>query len=381
MSTLVFPLVGYAVTGSARQAGLVGAVTALSQLFGGLPAGALVDRWSRRRVLLWFNMLGAACFGILAWVCFAGLLTLWLLLVAAGVAGVVEVFLTPALSASVKEVVPPCQRTTASAYSSGRALTASLVGPPLGGALLGLGRAIPFFVDAVTYAAAFVSVLFVRAPLDAPAAERKYLLREIGDGISYLWRESILRGFMLWGAIFNLGATMVFLAVVLHLASHHVPAGQIGMVESISALGGIVGSFVAPKLVDRVPTGRMVVTTGLTIAGLFGVAGLFTSPWPMGALMALAMFFMPACNAGIGGYFSHVVPRHLQGRVQGARGFIARSLKPLGPVLVGILLPSVGGGATIGIGSIILACSIVPVLCTPAIRRLPVPRIWRDADG
>lgn len=106
MSVLVFPLIGYAITGSAALAGLATAAALLGGVVAGLPAGTLVDRWPRRRVLLVGNLAGVAVFGGLAGATFAHHLTLPHLIMGGFASGVVGSFLDPAASAAVRAVVP-----------------------------------------------------------------------------------------------------------------------------------------------------------------------------------------------------------------------------------------------------------------------------------
>ena len=106
MSALVFPLLGYAITGSPAAAGLVASVEVVGRVLVRFVSGALVDRWSRRLVLVMANIVAALAFAAGAAASFAGWLRLPELLVVALIAGTAEAFIQPAAAAAVRAVVP-----------------------------------------------------------------------------------------------------------------------------------------------------------------------------------------------------------------------------------------------------------------------------------
>src|SRR4051794_41431020 len=95
MSALVFPLLGYAITGSPAAAGAVASVEVVGRVLVRFVSGALVDRWSRRQVLVIANVVAAIAFAVGAIASFAGWLRLPLLLVVALVAGAAGGILPP----------------------------------------------------------------------------------------------------------------------------------------------------------------------------------------------------------------------------------------------------------------------------------------------
>jgi MFS family permease len=117
-----------------------------------LPAGALVDRWNRKRVMLIADAGRALALGSLALVLAVGSLSLAQIIVVAFVEGSLFVFFSLAESAALPQIVPKEQLPTAVAQNQARVQGADLVGQPLGGALFGISRLLPFAADAVSYA-------------------------------------------------------------------------------------------------------------------------------------------------------------------------------------------------------------------------------------
>ena len=381
MTGLVMPLVAYAISASTTQAGLVGSVSLASTLLWRLPAGALVDRWRRDRVLVGANLLGALLFASVAVAAWLQALTIGHLLLVAAVSGAAEAFHAPAMSAAVRTVVPEEQRPTAYSLLQARGHGASLAGPPLGGLLYAAGRAVPFVLDAASFAVAAVSVRFLRTPLPAPDLPPESVGRRIGAGLRFVWGTRVVRALMLWGGLLNLAMGMVWVTVLLRLLRAGVHPAAIGVVEGVSAAAGLVGALVAPPLVRRARTGRLTVVTGVLIGVELAFLSLTTSPWLTGALLAAGTFLMPANNAGISAYLAFVVPDEMQGRMNAAAGFVAGGLAPLGPVLAGALLATVGGVVTTLVGAALVVTSVAPILATPSARDLGRPDQWRPAAG
>lgn len=380
MSMLVFPLLGYALTRSTTQAALATTAFYAAGTVVRLPVGALVDRWSRRRVLLISNLASATVLGAFALLVAIGSASIALLVAAGLLAGVVETFFSPAASASLRAVVAPEDLAQAYTRMQARHHVASLIGPPLGGALFGVAASLPFAVDAATFAAFAVAVLFLRAPLPAPArTDRRRLRTDVADGMRFLWSQRTARAMMIWGGILNFAMSYVLIAITLRLVRAGVHPAAIGAIDAIAAGAGIVGAAVASRHAQRLPTGATTMATGLVLAAVVVPMAWTTDVRVIGALLAAGTFLLPANNAGIGAYLSFVTPDHMQGRLNSAAGFLSEGLTPLAPVVAGVLLATVGGTVGMLVGAALVAGSVVPLLLEPSLRRLGRPAEWTAA--
>ena len=379
MTALVLPIIAFAVTGSTTRAGLVGTVALVATLVVRLPAGALVDRWRRDRVLLLSNLAGAALFASVVAAAATDSLTLAQLLVVAGLGGVRDAFFSPAMSAAVRTVVPEPARPLAYSRIEARGHGAAIVGPPLGGALYSVARWVPFLVDAVSFAASAFAVTRLRTALPAPAASGHSVRADAVDGVRYLWRHRVVRALMLWGAVLNLAGMVVFVGVTLRLVRAGVHPATIGLIDTIASAAGLLGALLAPRVIARVPTSLLTITTALVVAAVFAGMAPTSSVWEIGALFAIGTFLLPANNAGISSYLAFAVPDEMQGRFNAAAGFVAGGLAPAGPVLAGALLATVGGAATTVVGAGLVAASIVPLLLSREALSLGRPDTWAAA--
>jgi len=162
VTSVAYPLLVLAQTHSPAKAGLVGFAQSLPYMLFYLPAGALVDRWNRKRVMLVADAGRALALGSLALALALDELTLAQIIVVAFVEGSLFVFFSLSESAALPQIVPKEQLPTAVAQNQARIQGADLAGQPLGGALFGISRLLPFAADAISYAISFVSLLFVR---------------------------------------------------------------------------------------------------------------------------------------------------------------------------------------------------------------------------
>jgi predicted MFS family arabinose efflux permease len=377
MSMLVFPLLGYALSHSTTQAALATTAFFAAGTAMRLPAGALVDRWSRRRVLLISNLASAGVLGVLALLVATGGASIGLLVAGGLLAGVVETFFSPAASASLRAVVAPEYLARAYTRMQARHHVAALIGPPLGGALFAVAASLPFTLDAVTFAVFAVAVLFLRTSLPAPApAGPRRLRADVLEGLRFLWSQRAARAVMLWGGILNFAMGYVLISITLRLVRAGVHPAAIGAVDAIAAAAGLVGAAVASRHAQRLPTGPTTMITGLVLAAVVVPMAWTTDVRVIGALLAIGTFLLPANNAGIGAYLSFVTPDQLQGRMNSAAGFVSGGLTPLAPVVAGALLAEIGGTPSTLIGAALVGCSIVPMVLEPSVRRLGRPTEW-----
>ncbi len=378
MSYFVFPIVGYSITGSTAAAALSLSAFTAGNVASKLPAGVLVDRWNRRAIMLASNVAGVVLYGGLALALTVGQLTLAHLVTVALLTGIAGSFYGPAETAALRRVVPAQQLPTAFSQNQARRHIASLVGPPLGGGLFSVARAIPFLVDAVTFAAAAVATTLIKTPLPAP--ERSItgtrMRAEIAEGLRYLWSEGFLRAIVLFACLANFAGNALFLVVTLKLLRAGVHPAAIGSIDAIAAVAGIVGAILAPAMIKRVPTGLLSIAAGLAFAAMLAPMAFTNSVLVIGALLAVATFFLPAGNASVSSYFVATTPDHLQGRAQSALGFAASGLMPLGGVVGGALLGWLGGKAAMLVIAGLTALSVLPLLLSRDVRELPTPDKW-----
>lgn len=380
-SLFVFPLVGYALTGSAGLAALGEAAYLLGFVAALLPAGVLADRLHRRLLMLTSSVTGVAVYATLGGLALLDALSFPVLLGAALASGMAAGVFGPAETAAVRTVVRRDDLPTALSQNQARQHVASLLGGPLGGLLYTASRALPFLANAVTYLVSCLTLSLLRADLSAPPRTTRSRIRaDLRDGFRYVWGHRVFRPMLVYAALSNLVVNAVFTIAVLRMVQAEVAPTAIGLVETCAGLGGILGALVAPRLIERVETGRITVLAAWSWLPLTAPLAFTASPWVVGPCIAVGLLLNPAGNAAIGSYRVAVTPGELIGRTSSTMQFTAMAAMPLAPVLAGVLLHLSGPAvATVGLMGCIAVAALVPTLAR-AIRTIPRPDEWPGAE-
>jgi MFS family permease len=377
-SMFVFPLVAYAMTGSALVAAAAEAAHLLGLAATLLPAGVLADRVDRRRLMRVASGSGVVLYASLAAAGATGSLTVAHLLAVAVLTGVGAGLFAPAEMSAVRSVVPAEELPTALSQNQARMHVATLLSAPLGGALYSIARWLPFAADAVSFAASWLLLGRLRtdlspAPYDGP---RRRPTRDLAEGVRFIASRPFFRVMTMWGALTNLTVNALFFVAVLRLIEGGFDAVHIGLVEAAAGLAGIIGAVVAPWLIDRVRTGRLTVLIAWSFVPLVVPMALWNQPAVVAAAIGLGMLLNPAGNAGIGSYRIAVTPPELVGRVQSTTQFVSMSAMPLAPILAGALLAGIGGGPAVALlGALCAVVALIPTL-SRSVRAVPLPRDW-----
>ena len=376
LSMFVFPLIAYALSGSALTAALVEAAYLGGLCATLLPAGVLADRVDRKRIMLVSSATGCLSYTSLAVAGALDALTLPHLVAVALVSGVAAGAFNPAQVSAIRSVVPTEDLPTALSQNQARQHVASLLGGPLGGALYAVTRWLPFAVDAISFAVACVTVSRVRTDLGAPHRRQEPLRRQLAEGFAFMWARPFFRTLMLWSSLANLVVNALFFVVVLRMVADGVPAAQIGLVSTAAGVGGILGAMIAPSLIHRMPTGRLTVLIGWACCLPLVPLAFSSSVSTACASTFFLLLLNPVGNAGISSYRMAVTPDHLQGRVGSTSQFVSMSVMPLAPLLGGYLLEHQGG--TTAITVLVVASALLALLLTSSrsIRSVPRPSEW-----
>jgi MFS family permease len=352
MSAVVFPLLVLSLTNSPAAAGLAGALFALPYILFSLPGGALIDRWDRKRVMVFCDAGRALSLASVPVALALNVLTVWQLYANAFIEGTLFVFFNIAEVASLPRVVEKAQLPVAAAQNETGTAAAGLLGPPIGGLLYqGVGRGAPFAFDAITYVGSVISLLLIRTPFQAAraATARRNLRAEIAEGLSWTWRHRPIRFLaLLAGGLNFIYAAAQLLLIVL---AKDLGAGEaaIGLMFSIASLGGLLGAVIARRLQQAFRLRPLLVALVWFQVLLFPLYALAPHIVVLGAITAMLFCTEPILDVVIISYRLEQVPDALQGRVNGAVRMLVYIFVAAGPAASGVLLQRVGALWTVGI--------------------------------
>jgi MFS family permease len=349
VSQLAFPLLMLAVTHSPAQAGLLTALRSLTYVLLCLPAGALVDRWDRKRVMILCDTGRALALGSIPLALAFGLLSLPQLYLVSLAEGTLFVFFQMAEYAALPHVVTKEQLPAATGQNEMLYSTALLLGPPLGGALYSIAHMLPFLGDAVSYAASVLSLFFIKTKFQGAreSTSQQRLWADVKIGLSWLWHNPLLR----FLAILTCGLTApcagYALILIVIAQGQHASATVIGLIFAGAGVGSIVGAALASPLQRRFGFARLVPAVAWVWALTWLLIPLAPNPLLLGIINGLAYAIVPVYTVTQYSYRIALIPEHLQGRVNSVFRLISFGCQPLGMALTGVLLQIVGPVPTI----------------------------------
>ena len=308
VTTIAYPLLVLRLTGSPFTAGCAVFAATAPSMFAYIPAGALVDRWSRRwgprRVMLLSELGRGVVIGAVAATLAFGKPMVPLLMAVAVIEGVLEVVSGLAERTCVGSIVRRDQVSSALVRTEARTHVVLVAGRPLGGLLFDFGPIFPFLADVASFIySVFVLFGIKDNELAGKAAEaacesppRDSLMTDITEGLRWIHQDRFARMAILSFAV----GTLIFQALIMvflgEAHSRQMSALAIGMVLAASGVGGALGSVVAKRLLPRVgdtwvhiqmsiwvigfaflilPAGRQILFTAIIMAilGLTGALG------------------------------------------------------------------------------------------------------------
>jgi hypothetical protein len=349
VSNLAYPLLVLAVTGSAAKAGYVGAAQFTPLLAFNLIAGLAADRFDRRRLMIAGDVVGAAAVGTLAALVLTHHASFWTILVVAFVDSTGGVFFRAAQSGAFRAVVPLEQLPAAASLSQARGATVLLSAPPVGGALFGLARGLPFVVDALSYAFSTVSVLLMRTRFqEERVRDTAPVRKQLAQGLAFLSEVPFLRTTMLMIAASNFSTTGVQLAVIVLAKRQGLSSASIGAFLALVGATALLGAVASP-LLRRFLSLHTILLSEFWAAVVYLPFFIWPSAYVLAAAFAAQAFCFPNTDSAVTAYWYALTPDRLVGRVMSISNTLRVLAVPFGPLAAGLLLSSVSPRATIAV--------------------------------
>jgi MFS family permease len=376
---IAFPLVAVVLLhASAFEVSLLTAATSMAWLLIGLPAGVWVDRLPRRLVLIGTD-LGRALLLVsvpLAWSLHA--LTIGHLVGVAFAVGLLSVLFDVGYPAYLPSVVTRHRLVEGNSALAASESAANVVGPSLGGTLVQvIGAPVALLADAVSFAASAASLAAIRAggangapPEQQPA--RQPFIHEIGAGLRYVRTHPLARSVAVTGTLANfvLGGYQAVIVVFLARQVGLAPA-LIGVLFTLAAAGGLVGSLAAAPLARRVGTARVMCGAPALMAACGLLIPLTTTgtgvAWYLAGALPLSLG-IAAFNVCVRTAMQTAAPDAMLGRVTATVRLFSRGAMPAGALAAGALASLLTPRATLAILMGLLAITPAWLLLSPIAR-------------
>jgi hypothetical protein len=334
-----------ALTQSPAKAGTVAFARLIPFALFGLLAGMAADRFDRKRVMIAADGVRALAVAALGIAIVLDEVAFWQVVAVALVEGSGSAFFGPAAAGALRSVVEPSRLSDAAGVQQARAAAVRVAGPPVGGALFGLGRAVPFLADAASYTFSIVSLLVMRTPFQE---QRSVERARIGDGLRFLWRQPFLRTTTFLYGLTNFIGPGVLLVVVVAGDEEGLASGEIGLLLAVFSAGVLAGSLLSPLVRRALPARAILLLELWTWLG----CGLFVV-WPdvyvLAAAILVSALAIPITDSVVIGHRLAITPDRLVGRVESVRAALAQLIAPLGALAAGVLLSSVSERAAIAV--------------------------------
>ena len=312
-----------------------------------LLSGALVDRLDRRRLMAAVDLFRTVVVGVLGVAVVSGWASLPLMYVAFFLLGTAETLFANASIAIMPAVVPGERLERANGRLFAAELSANqFAGPPLGGVLFAVAAALPFLVDAGTFAASAALLLVLRgrfrvAPAEGPAGTT--IAVEIAEGLAWLLRHRLLLVLAIMLGAGNLTFSATFSVLVL-FAQDVLGLGSVGYGVLLTAggVGGVLGSLLAERVGARFGTGRALFLVLLVQGPAFAVIALSGNPFVVGAMGAVDGLTAYAWNVLTFALRQTLIPDALLGRVTSVYRLVGVGSGAIGALIGGLLARELG---------------------------------------
>jgi MFS family permease len=347
MTWLALPWFVLTTTGSPSQMTLVIMAELLGLAAAGLPAGPFVQRFGARKSMLITDAARAPLMLLVPVLHWTGHLTLWGLIVLAALLGALAAPYFTAQKVIVPELLGEDERviSQANALFQGAIRATMLLGPPVGGVLIGvIGAANVLVVDGATYLVSFALVALFVPKRESVAQEEAEDTRGILVGLRFMVHEPLLR---VWCPLFVAGdaAWQAFFAAVpvLTIERFGADATIAGALFAAFGAGALIGNFLSFRfLAQRMEGLRLIAFTAPLQAAPLWVLTLDVGAWAMFAAVLASGLGNGMCNPAIHSIFTLRIPTAIRAKAMAAAGTIWGLGTPVGLVFAGPVLSAFG---------------------------------------
>jgi len=256
-----------------------------------------------------------------------------------------------------------------------------VAGPGIAGVLIAaLSAPGALIADAFSYAASVFSLLLIRTPeaKAVPGVER-HVLRELRDGLDWVFRKPILRWLAMVGFCCNFSMITVWTMFLLYGTRQlHLSSSMIGVIFATASVGGLIGAMLSGRIIKRFPLGQayFVAQTGLLLGPT--VIVLAAGPKPLMLALMIASFFTTYLGLGVANVIivsvrQTTTPQSMMSRMTACFRMLLFGGGALGGLTAGLLAGAIGNKQALVVAAIASAAVVIALLLSPVSRLRALP--------
>jgi MFS transporter, DHA1 family, staphyloferrin A biosynthesis exporter len=365
MDLVAFNWLVYTLTDSNPLAlALANAFRALPLLFFTLIGGVIADRVQRRNLLFSTQAVMMLLAFALAILVSSGSVNIYLIYVIALGRGVTMSFNQPARQSLISELVPPEDLPNAVGLNSATVNLTRVVGPTIGGVLIGTaGVEAAFWVNAFSFLAVLYSLFLMTFPAWEPPRGRRSMFHDLKEGISYLRHEAGLRLLVILALVpMVLGQPYQVMLTIFAKDVFKSGGEGLGLMSAVAAGGAVIGALVVASSRGSTQFHRQMMAGLLGFGGLLALLAIAPSMWIALPILLMIGMSQQTYQTSNNTMLQMNVDPQYRGRILSTL-FLQRGMVPLGTVLAGLLTSAFG--PRVAMGSMAVSLLVIAVLALP----------------
>ncbi len=348
-----------AFTGSTALMGTLMAASAIPRVIISPIAGVIVDRYNRKHLLVWMDIVRGISIVFIAIASFNGFISIYLVFAAGIVLGICGSFFSPAVNSVLPDIVPQSKLVNANSAIGIIQTGSNIVGSSIGGVIYhAFGASFMFLLDGLSYIFSGFIELFLKIPRHEKPRESQHIIHDIKDGYIFVWRFRGLRYILIMLTVLNF---VSYIAIVLFLPLFQKTSSlgplKYGIAMAFITGGGLLGVLFT-TFVKVSPSKRLNIFISFTVISCLSfIIGSFVYIFPlMLVLLTIGGAGFTIVNVFINTTIQLTIPQHMRGKVFSLISMLTNGFTPLSMALGGVL------GEFFPIRFIICGCFVVILL-------------------
>lgn len=361
-AALAVPIVIYRLTGDLALTGLLGSVSGIAGLLGGVIGGSLADMYKRKPLIIVTNVIAGTLSFAMAWMIYSNTFHNVGFSLLLGTMMFSYIVGQSCADPSLPQLVKDKELATAQGIVQARMQFAGLIGPLFGGVLLDIHLALPFVAVSVGNFLTAIFYLFITARLNPENRATTKILRTTCEGLAVVARSSLLRNLIVMQTLANCAINGSLFIVVLALEAGNYPGWVIGIARTAIGIIGIFGALATSFFQKRFSYAVLQIGTCIWVATTIAFAALLNPTLWMVIPLGISVLTAPAAGAVTYAKIHQLVAEETFGRVTNLQATIVTSISSMWSTPLGTIASRLSLTAGMWVSALAGVLSVIPSL-------------------